>query len=207
LAKKRCPNCGKRVPDDEACCPRCGYAIPVYGDEPVGEMDIPYSEADDVVDDPELLAQVGECPRCGRQVRQGWDRCLWCGVSLGAEIWTAPEPEDVEDESDDSHKDGIFDLELLEQAEAYVKGLPDGLLPGGVRPRIRTVGRSVGGQGDDQRLPEDDGEGEVASGGDAGEAEEPEREAGECPTCGRQAQKGWTKCPWCGTALGAGSLG
>jgi len=66
---------------------------------------------------------------------------------------------------------------VLEEAEAYVRLLPDGLFPGVVQQRIPFAAEE-----DEEPAPEPVG--------------------AECPACGRQAQKGWTQCPWCGTALG-----
>ena len=110
-------------------------------------------------------------------------------------------PEMNEDEAADSIDDGIFDPELLEQAEEYVKLLPDGLFPGGVRQRMPVAGRSAsrGRTRPRVRRAADERDDQV----DAEEDEEPEPVGSECPACGRQAQKGWTRCPWCGAALGS----
>jgi hypothetical protein len=237
VSRKRCPNCGKRVPESEPCCPRCGHSIPIYLGESEQEKDVPWGEADDEIDNPDLLAEVeayvkglpdlpyprrgapvpanearsgsagkaeqagpdvGECPICGRQARKGWDECPWCGTPLSPEVWALKPPEAGAGPPVDANDDVIFDPELLEQAEEYVKLLPDGLFRRGERPRMPVAGRSA--ERTDSAAPLDCGESN-----DEIDEEEPEPVGGECPACGRQAQKGWTQCPWCGTALGLGA--
>jgi hypothetical protein len=84
VGKRRCPSCGKRVPDGVACCHNCGHSIPI----PIGPTEhvriLPRPDADpdeespsnsdptddksprspgpiyEYIDDPELLEQAEE---------------------------------------------------------------------------------------------------------------------------------------------------
>lgn len=265
MAKNRCPNCGKRVPDGVLACPRCGHSIPIaYSDAAHGdavhahgdEWDTPFTDGDDDIEDPEVLEQVeeyvkglsdlpytgrarsyqtacsdpddqadkhapvrpndprdvpgpdarddsapaaGECPVCGRQAPKGWDKCLWCGTRLGPEVWAVKAPETDIDRPDGASDAGIFDPELLEQAEACVKALPDVLYRG--RDRRQVLSHVKSADRHDRLAHPLDEERENAAVEEDEQLEEDELVGSECPACGRQAQPGWTKCPWCGTAL------
>ncbi len=156
VARKRCPNCGKRVPDYEPCCPRCGYSIPIV------------FEASQTENGP-LLEDDEE----------------WSDYSDG-EI----------DETDHV----IDDPELLERAEAFVRGLPLYELAGLVgsyeegAPRDYTLFPEGTRSDDGLSLPE-------TKPPVRGKSKESASAGGECPSCGRQAQKGWGTCPWCGFPL------
>jgi hypothetical protein len=158
LGKNRCPNCGKRVPEYELCCSRCGHSVPIPLADSAGRIDSTLDDGDE---------------------------------------WT------------EDGFDGIDDPDLLEYAEAAVRALPlaglsaiAGTYKYTPAPDF-TAGRAhaTGDKGteDDEATDGD----EVAVGGDAvaGEIPEPVPTGGECPVCGRQAQKGWQTCPWCGGAL------
>jgi hypothetical protein len=162
LGRNRCPNCGKRVPEYEPCCPRCGHSIPLaFGD--------PGDRIDPTLDD--------------------------------------------DDEWRDDGYEGIDDPELLERAEASVRALPlkdlAGLagtykytpVPDFTKARTRITA--------DEDTDEDtDGHEVAAAEGDVvEETSDPAPLGGECPVCGRQAQKGWKTCPWCGSSLPAPHCG
>jgi hypothetical protein len=130
VGRKRCPSCGKRVPEEEVCCPRCGHSIP--------------------------FASTGL--DTGGDLRSG-------PSGGGGDPVFAPidAEEDVADE-------GIDDPELLDRATEQVRSLPLRVVP------VETP------------------------------AKEPDVSAPtgwECPTCGRQAQRGWRTCPWCDSPLPA----
>ena len=162
---------------------------------PADDWDSPHAETDEEIDDPDLLAQVEKYVKLLPDLpyqRKG-------ATAPGSEERSAPPRGKAEDPPPDVGEfpycgrqaepsdDGIYDLDLLEKAEGYVRLLPDGLFRGGERPRMPVVAR--GAQATDE-VPAKD------------EDEEPEPVGSECPACGRQAQKGWTRCPWCGAALG-----
>jgi hypothetical protein len=147
-------------------------------------------------------------------VPEGEPCCPRCGHSIPICFTTPPQEKDVpwgeaDDETDDAEfvaqgglpadasDDGIFDPELLEQAEEYVKFLPDGLFRRGERPRMPVAGGGAEGDGVVAWGDRGNGGDEVAA-----EDAEPQPVGSECPACGRQAQKGWRECPWCGAALG-----
>jgi hypothetical protein len=65
LGRNRCPNCGKRVPEYEPCCPRCGHPVllafqgPEDGVDPaLDEGDEWGQDGDEGIDDPELLERA-----------------------------------------------------------------------------------------------------------------------------------------------------
>jgi hypothetical protein len=180
VGRNRCPNCGKRVPEYELCCPRCGHSIPIA---------------------------LG-----------------------GSEAVTAP-PFAEGDEWDEEGDDGIDDPELLELAEASVRALPLKELaaiagtykytpaPDFTKFRPHTNGAENAAR-DEEAAADDDAEGDSDADADADqgtapavdavddyevaeEISEPVTIGAECPACGRQAQKGWKTCPWCGTILPA----
>lgn len=98
MGRMRCPDCGKRVPDEEPICPRCGHAIPLgfaqaengtdstlyeideWGDDFDDEgLDDSYDDADDIIDDPQLLARAEAHVKglplydlSGMSASQGW---------------------------------------------------------------------------------------------------------------------------------------
>jgi hypothetical protein len=160
LGKNRCPNCGKRVPEFELCCPRCGHSIALAFADP----------------------------------EQGIDPTL-----------------DDRDEWSDDGDEGIEDPELLELAEASVRALPlkdlAGLagtykynpVPDFTKARVRATAD------EDAEVDQDADGGEVvaAEGALMEQMPEPVPIGSECPVCGRQAQKGWKTCPWCGSVLPA----
>ena len=128
------------------------------------------------------------------------------------------------DERTEDGDDGIDDPELLELAEASVRALPLKELaaiagtykytPGPDFTKIRAqpaVDEDAEGDQDsnaagDAVVDQEDayGDEEAADENPLGEeAPEPETVGGACPACGRQAQKGWKTCPWCGSGLPA----
>jgi uncharacterized OB-fold protein len=215
MGHKRCPNCGKRVPQEELSCPRCGHSIPLISAEDGGGMPLTAGswdadEESDFADDDEGDLPVAECPACGRQVRPGWDACLWCGASLPQYLWRRAEPvvdgggngHPREDDDADEHKDAdadrpsplpvdediVDDLYLLEQATDEARRLPLRL------PFTSPLDEDESGEkkaGDREKKA---GDREKKSGG-------PRPSGWECPVCGRQVRPGWTNCPWCQAPL------
>lgn len=148
MGRNRCPNCRKRVPQDEPICPRCGQAI-ALGFEPADEAT-----------DPAL-----------------YDGDEW-----------SEDPEEDLDEEYDNVDDGIDDPELLAQAEARVRALP--------------LYDLAGMTGTYAVIPDDQ---DVATAqpqpSQRSKVKAPAPTSEECPACGRQAQKGWETCPWCGAVI------
>ena len=133
------------------------------------------------------------------------------------------------DEWTEDGDDVIDDPELLELAEASVRALPlkelaalAGTykytpLPDFTKIRAQTAvdedapadehaGADEDGDADEGAFVDQEGaDSDEAAAEDqvAEESPEPATIGGECPACGRQAQKGWKTCPWCGSTLPA----
>ncbi len=196
MGRNRCPNCGKRVADTKPVCPRCGCAVPIsparWGVDPrrvTGFDGLRASDSD-------TRPGGWECPACGRQARERWERCPWCGSPFPP-IRRDPESSPCEDDAkddgeleDEYHGDeyGVDDPELLARAEAEVKALPLRGLAG----LAETLDETVQGWTPREDDRENRGARSVTS-------------AKECPVCGRQAQPGWRTCPWCGSPLPGGA--
>ncbi len=233
MGHTRCPDCGKRVRDDELVCPRCGHSVPVGG-APRGYYD------DEPASGPAPVRASAECPACGRQVQAGWGQCPWCHVPLTDDLWTRRRPgrgEDADcggdacaDTGRDSDCDGEDEAGLEDAAEAGEGGLgpedDDWSEPGSRRGKARK--RQLPGVAYDEvddldaleratqearraplRLPLTGPVTDAPPKRDrkGGGGAEPLPPVWECPTCGRQVRPGWATCPWCGIALPASGRG
>lgn len=126
------------------------------------------------------------CPRCGIALPIAFD---------DPDAFEDPEEfgefEEPDDDMDwDSDDEEIDDPELLALAEAYVRRLP-------LTGQARADGLVEVTEGYARRPATEE---PAAEEPENLVAEEPEP-GGECSSCGRQSQRGWAKCPWCGTRL------
>jgi hypothetical protein len=135
------------------------------------------------------------CPRCGHSIPLTFD-----DRGLGMDST----PDDGDEWSEDGDE-GIDDPELLERAEASVRALPLRELAGLAGTYKHTPPPDVATARVCTTVDENTDADEVAAAEDAVVEEKPEPAplGGECPVCGRQAQKGWKTCPWCRSALPA----
>jgi hypothetical protein len=159
------------------------------------------------------------CPNCGKRVPEYKLCCPRCGHSIPVALGDSEDRIDPAlddgDEWIEEGDEGIDDPGLLEAAEAAVRALPlkqlAGLAgtykytsaPDFTKVRAPTTVDEDSPADEETEAGEDSDRNEDAVDEDlaAEEMAEPVTLGGACPACGRQAQKGWKTCPWCGSAL------
>ena len=79
---RRCPSCGRVIPDDAKMCPYCGKKFKTHFKEE-------YEEEPKIVKEEKTKKESKEenktqkfCPECGAKLDRGLDFCTNCGIKL-----------------------------------------------------------------------------------------------------------------------------
>ena len=80
--ERRCPSCGRGIPDDANLCPYCGKKFKTHFEEEYEEEPKIEKEEKTKKESKEKIKTPKFCPECGVKLDEGLDFCTNCGIKL-----------------------------------------------------------------------------------------------------------------------------